>query len=189
VKIFFFLLATITSPNTIMDPTNTNLGNQGGAGDDQGGNNERRAGEGDAGSSGGKGKGKGRACTEDLVQFDTEEAALELLAATQRRSKKIARLRAALQAQEEMGCNAQLSVAEFAAALADMESADVSDPQFARDTSPGPTTFYRQFHDRSATPAGPVGNEDEPVSEEDSDRDPNTMYSNEEGADLNRASQ
>jgi hypothetical protein len=142
VKIFFFLLATITSPDTIMDPSNTNLGNQGGVSDDKGNNNEQQADEGDAGSSGGKGKGKGQA--------RTKEAVLELLAVVQCRSKKIAQLRAALQAQEETARNTQLSAAEFAAALADMESADVSNLRFALDASPGPTTFDQQFHDRSS---------------------------------------
>jgi hypothetical protein len=56
-----------------------------------------------------------------------------------------------------------------------MEELNAADTRFARGTSPGPVEYHR-----SLTASGPVGDEDEPVLEDPSERDPKAVYSEDE---------
>jgi hypothetical protein len=66
--------------------------------------------------------------------------------------------------------------------LSELQELDAADPCFVRPVSPGPVEYHR-----SPTASSPVRDEDEPVSEDPSERDPKAVYS--EDKDREGASQ
>jgi hypothetical protein len=149
--------------------------------------------DGNPGGPGKVDKGKKRARTAELEAMEREEADQRRKAAEQRRNEAVERTQAAFDAAETVARDAREAANAYAAALAELQALDVMDERFTRPRSAGPDNgFDRQFDERSDTPTGPVGNEDEAVSEEPSERDPNTQYSDdgvEEREDRQGASQ
>jgi hypothetical protein len=175
VKIFIFLLATTTSPDDNMDAAPANLGsNANNAGNGNGGD-ERRPGEEGAGGSGGKDKGKGKMteAQEEDEEREREERARKAL--EQRREEVMSRLAADLAAEQENIRDPQMAAASLVQTLSELQELDAADPQFIHLVSPGPVNYHR-----SPTASGPVGDEDEPVSENPSERDPKAVYSEDE---------
>jgi seryl-tRNA synthetase len=175
VKIFIFLLATTTSPDDNMDlGSNANNTGEGNGGD------ERRPSEEGAGGSRGKDKGKGKMteAQEEDEERECEERARKVL--EQRREEIMSQVASALAAENKTVRNAQAAIANLTQALSEMQQLDAAHPRFAREL-----TLDLVNTNRSLTPSGPVGDEDDSVSEDPSERDPMTVYSedeNQEGA-------
>jgi hypothetical protein len=167
VKIFIFLLTTTTSSD---ETTATNLRSHGN--NDNGGNGgeERRPREEGPGGSGRKNKGKGK-MTEEHEWEERDRKALE-----QHREEVMGRVAAALAAENETVQNAQAAIANLTQVLSEMEDLDTAHPRFAQAIIPEPFDFHQ-----SPTTSGPVGDEDDPVSEDLSERDPEAVYSEDEG--------
>jgi hypothetical protein len=172
---FIFLLATTTSPDNKMDAAPTNIGsNTNNTGEGNGGD-ERRPSEEGAGGSGGKDKGKGKMteAQEEDKERECEERARKVL--EQRCEEIMGRVASALAAENEMVRNVQAAIANLTQALSEMQQLDAAYPRFARELTLDPVDT-----NRSPTPLGPVGDEDDSVSEDPSERDPMTVYSEDE---------
>jgi hypothetical protein len=85
------------------------------------------------------------------------------------------RVASALVAKNETVRNAQAAIANLTQALSEMQQLDAAHPRFARELTPDPVDT-----NRSPTPSGLVGDEDNSVSEDPSERDPMTVYSEDE---------
>jgi hypothetical protein len=174
-EIFILLLATTISPDDNMDAAPANLGsNANDAGEGNSGN-ERWPGEDGARGSGGKDKGKGKMteAQEEDEEREREERARKAL--EQRREEVMSWVEAALAAETETVRNLQVAIANLTQALSEMRELDAAHPRFARALTLDPVDT-----NRSPTPSGPVGDEDDPVSEESSERDPKEVYSEDE---------
>jgi hypothetical protein len=170
VKIFILFLATTISPDDKMDATPTNIGsNTNDAGKGNGGD-ERRPGDKGARGSGGKDKGKGKMTK---AQEEEEEHARKAL--EQRCEEVMSRVAANLAAEKEKIRSAKILATELVQALSEMEALDAAHPRFARELTPDPVDT-----NRSPTPSGPVGDEDDPVSEDPSERDLKAVYEEDE---------
>jgi hypothetical protein len=175
VKIFIFLLATTISPDDKMDAAPANLGsNANNAGEGNGGD-ERRPSEEGAGGSRGKDKGKGKMteAQEEEEEREREERACKAL--EQRCEEVMSQVAANLTAEKEKIRSAEVLAAELAQALSEMEALDATHPRFAWELTPDPVDT-----NRSPTPSGPVGDEDDPVSEDPSERDLRAVYEEDE---------
>jgi hypothetical protein len=82
---------------------------------------------------------------------------------------------AALAAQNERVRDAQAAVANLTQALSEMQELNTVHPRFAWEITPEPVDIHR-----SPTPSRPVGDEDDPVSEDPSERDRMAVYSEDE---------
>jgi hypothetical protein len=172
---FILLLATTISSDDKMDAAPTNLGtNANNAGDGNGGD-ERRPGEEGAGGSGRKDKGKGKMTEAQEEEEERENEERERKALEQRREEVMSRVAANLAAEKEKIRSAEVLAAELAQALSEMEALDAAHPRFARELTPDPVDTHR-----SPTPSGPVGDEEDPVSEDSSERDRMAVYSEDE---------
>jgi hypothetical protein len=175
VKIFTLLLATTISPDDKMDAAPANLGtNANNAGDGNGGD-ERQPGAEGAGGSGGKDKGKGKMmqAQEEEEERENEERARKAL--EQRCEEVMSQVAANLAAEKEKIRSTEVLAAELAQALSKMEALNAAHPRFARELTPDPVDTHR-----SPTPSGPVGDEEDPVSEDPSERDRMAIYSEDE---------
>jgi hypothetical protein len=175
VKIFIFFPATTISPDDKMDAAPANLGtNANDAGKGNGGD-ERRPSEEGAGGSRRKDKGKGKMtqAQEEDEEHENEERARKAL--EQRRKEVMSRVAANLAAEKEKIRSAEVLAAELAQALSEMEALDAAHPRFAWELTPDPVDTHR-----SPTPLGLVGDEDDPASEDSSERDPKEVYSEDE---------
>jgi hypothetical protein len=174
-KIFIFSLATTISPDTTMDAAATNLGSHGNDGNGGNGGDERRPGEEGAGGGGRKDKGKGKMTKAQEEEEELENEERERKALEQRREEVMSRVAANLAAEKEKIRSAEVLAAELAQALSEMEALDAAHPRFARPMTPDPVDT-----NRSPTPSGPVGDENDPVSEDPSERDPGAIYEEDE---------
>jgi hypothetical protein len=154
-----------------MDAAPANLGSNANDTSEGNGGDERRPGEDGAGGSGGKDKGKGKMtqAQEEEEERKNEERARKAL--EQRREEVMSRVAAKLAAEKEKIRSAEVLAAELAQALSEMEALDAAHLCFARELTPDPVDTHR-----SLTPSGPVGDEDDPVSEDPSERDPGAVY-------------
>jgi hypothetical protein len=107
---------------------------------------------------------------EEREREDRARKALE-----QCREEVMSRVASALAAENETVRNAQAAIANLTQALSEMQELDAAHPRFARGITPDPVDTHRP-----PTASGPVGDEDEPVSEDPSERDPRAIYSEDE---------
>jgi hypothetical protein len=107
---------------------------------------------------------------EERENEERERKALE-----QRREEVMSRVESALAAENETVRNSQANIANLTQALSEMQELDAAHPRFARLMTPDPVDT-----NRSPTPSGPVGDENDPVSEDPSERDPGAVYEEDE---------
>jgi tetratricopeptide (TPR) repeat protein len=110
---------------------------------------------------------------EEDKEREREERARKAL--EQRCEEVLSRVAANLAAEKEKIRTAEVLAAELAQALSEMEALDAADPCFAQALTLDPVDT-----NRSPTPLGPVGDEDDPVSEDPSERDPKAVYTEDE---------
>jgi hypothetical protein len=165
------LLATTISSDDKMDAAPTNLGtNANNAGDGNGGD-ERRPGEEGARGSGRKDKGKGKMMEAQEEEEERKNEERERKALEQRCEEVMSRVESALAAENETVRNSQANIANLTQALSEMQELDAAHLRFARPLTPDPVDT-----NRSPTPSGPVGDKNDPVSEDSSERDPGAEY-------------
>jgi hypothetical protein len=107
---------------------------------------------------------------EEHEREERERKALE-----QRHEEVMSQVEAALAAENETVRNAQASIANLTQALSEMRDLDAAHLRFAWPLTPDPVDT-----NRSPTPSGPVGDEEDPVSEDSSERDRMAVYSEDE---------
>jgi hypothetical protein len=107
---------------------------------------------------------------EEREREERERKALE-----QRREEVMSWVEAALAAETETVRNSQAAIANLTQALSEMRELDAAHPRFARPLTPDPVDT-----NWSPTPLGPAGDEDDPVSEDPSERDPGAVYEEDE---------
>jgi hypothetical protein len=93
----------------------------------------------------------------------------------QRQEEVMGRMAANLAAEREKIRSSEVLATEMAQVLSEMEELDAADPRFAWGISPELVHFHQ-----SLTASGPVGDKDDPVSEDPSERDPKAVYSEDE---------
>jgi hypothetical protein len=100
--------------------------------------------------------------TEERKREERECKTLE-----QRREEMMSRVAA----ENERIRESQTVAAGLAQALSEIEELDAAHPRFARVFTPEPVDCHQ-----SLTTLGPVGDEDDPVSEDPSEKDPKAVY-------------
>jgi hypothetical protein len=167
-----------SSPLTIIlyRPVDTMDNNAANLGSNNNGPNEPSGGDGghgrkdDARKAGGKGKGKRCANTAELKEIEQEEVDRRQKELLQRRDEALTHLQADIAASEERIRMEESICARDKERLFMLQSLDVDDPAFEETFEP--VMLVIEFN-RSDTGDGPVGDENDPVSEEDSEKDPN----------------
>jgi hypothetical protein len=159
-----------------VDATPTNFGSNAGNNGRNHGGDDRRSEEGQTRSGGRKDKGKGRMTEAQEQEQEDEREDKARRALVQRREEVMARLAANLAAENERARDAQQHAAKLVQMLSELEELDAADPQFERDFA---NELVVEFL-RSPTEPGPVGDEDEAVSESPSERDPRADYTEDE---------
>jgi hypothetical protein len=110
---------------------------------------------------------------EEAEECEHEEQACKVL--EQHWEEVMSWLVADLAAEQEKIWDAQTAAASLAQTLSELQELDAVDPCFVHLVSPGPVKYHR-----SPTASGPVRDEDEPVSEDPSKKDPKAVNSEDE---------
>jgi hypothetical protein len=152
-----------------MNNNATNLGTNNDGLNEPSGGDGGRGGRGDAGNTGGKGKGKRRVNTAELEEMEEEEVERRRQEMLQHRDEALTRLQADITASEERIRHEEALRARDEERLFQLQSMDLDDPALEEALEPAVPDI--EFN-RSETGDGPVGDENDPVSEE-SERDPN----------------
>jgi hypothetical protein len=154
-----------------MDSAPNNLGTQGNAGNENEQPNDERNGQENAGQAGGKEKGKRKVSAAELEEDEEEEVERRQKAMFQRREEAFAKLEADIDADVEIIWAAErhrTALKERLMRLRLVPEDDLTGFDEVVEPLYPPIEFVR-----SESRSGPAGDENEPVSEAPSPRDPN----------------
>jgi hypothetical protein len=171
---FHPLFFTITLYRTIdaMDNAANNFGSQSNAPNDPSGGDDRHGWTSNAGNASGKGKGKKRATVADMDTMAEEEADAGRRELMQHRDEALMCVQADIAAAEERIRMEELNCTRDMEWLFMLQALDPDDPEFEKAFEPAHPAIK---FDWSESGSGPVGDEDDPVLEEPSERDPNEL--------------